>query len=82
MQEARFLEIGNDVIEHRLDEALIGIHDLAVAFALEDFDLFQGFFELELIFGFDLLTDKAEGVAVFDRGVVIVFVDVAAKERL
>ena len=82
MHEPGGFEVLNDVAEHGLDELLVGVNELAIAAAFEDFDLFEGLGELQFVFGFDLLADQPERVAVLDRGVVRVFVNVAAEERL
>ena len=76
------LKVVNDVVEHGFDELRVGVNKGPVFRVLEHLDLLEGLLELEPVFGLYFLADEAERVAVCDGSVVIVFVDVVAKDEL
>ena len=58
----------------------MGVDELAVDVALLKLHGRERFLQRELVVGGDLLADQAQGVAVGDGGVVVVLVDVVAKQ--
>ena len=77
---ALFRKSLNDVIEHWLDKTRMGIDELSVDIALLEFYGGQRLLQGDLVVGGDFLADQAQGVAIGDGGVVVVFVDVVAEQ--
>ena len=77
---ATLFKVADDVIEHRLDKARVGIDKLAVDVALLKFHGSERFLQREFVVGGDFFADQAQGIAVGDRRVVVVLVDVIAEQ--
>ena len=77
---SEFGEVVQDVIEHRADEVRMGVDFFAVKAAFFDFKLRQCSLQFDFVLAADGLANQAQGVAVSDGGVVIVFMDVVAEE--
>ena len=77
---SEFGEVVQDVIEHRADEVRMGVDFFAVKAAFFDFKLRQCSLQFSFVLAADGLANQAQGVAVGDGGVVIVFMDVVAEE--
>ena len=77
---ATFLEVSDDVIKHGLDKFGMRIDALAVDVALLQLDSGECLLQRELVIGGDFFADQAQGIAVSNGGVVVVLVDVVAKQ--
>ena len=77
---AEFGKVVKDVVEHRADEMRMGVDGFALYAAFFDFKLRQCCLQLGFVLAVDGFADEAQGVAVGDGGVVIIFVDVVAEE--
>ena len=77
---SEFGEVVQDVIKHRADEVRVGVDFFAVKAAFFDFKLRQCSLQLGFVLAANFFTNQAQGVAVGNGGVVIVFMDVVAEE--
>ena len=77
---SEFGEVVQDIVKHRADEVRMGVDFFAVKAAFFDFKLRQCSLQFGFVLAADGLANQAQGVAVGDGGVVIVFVDVVAEE--
>ena len=77
---SEFGEVVQDVVKHRTDEMRMGVDFFAVKAAFFDFKLCQCSLQFSFVLAADGLANQAQGVAVGNGGVVIVFVDVVAEE--
>ena len=77
---SEFGEVAQDIAEHRADEMRMGVNFFAVKAAFFDFKLRQCRLQLGFVLAANFFTNQAQGVAVGNGGVVIVFMDVVAEE--
>ena len=77
---SEFGKVAQDIVEHRADEVRMGVDFFAVKAAFFDFKLRQCRLQLGFVLAANFFTNQAQGVAVGNGGVVIVFVDVVAEE--
>lgn len=77
---SKFGEVAQDIVEHRADEVRMGVDFFAVKAAFFDFKLRQCSLQLGFVLAADGFANQAQGVAVGNGGVVIVFMDVVAEE--
>ena len=77
---SKFGEVVQDVVKHRADEVRMSVDFFAVKAAFFDFKLRQCSLQFGFVLAADGLANQAQGVAVGDGGVVIVFMDVVAEE--
>ena len=77
---SEFGKVAQDIVEHRADEVRMGVDFFAVKAAFFDFKLRQCSLQLGFVLAADGLANQAQCVAVGNRGVVIVFMDVVAEE--
>lgn len=80
LHHAGFAEVGDDVVQHRLHELFEGIKELPVAADLEHGDFLKNLGHPHPVLGFDGFPHEAQGVAVGDGLVVVVFVEVIAEK--
>ena len=62
-----------------MNEQMTLWQDAFVGVTFEDFNFAKGFFELNFITGFNVLSNELEGISIGNGGIVVVFVDVVAK---
>ena len=78
---AALFEVPNDVIEHGLDKLRVGVDQFAVDIALLQRDGGERLLQRNFVVGGDLFADQAQGVAIGDGSVVVILVDVVAKQH-
>ena len=78
---AALFEVPNDVIEHGLDKLRVRVDQFAVDIALLQRDGGERLLQRDFVVGGDFFADQAQGVAIGDGSVVVVLVDVVAKQH-
>ncbi len=74
-----FYKILNDVIKHGFGKSFMGIYDAFIHIAFKNLNLFQCLFKLNLIICFYSFPYQPQSIAIRNRSIVIIFMDIIAK---